>query len=82
MTENHERIKAYLQPFFQGHGLKPDEDLFSLGFISSMFLIQLVTFVEQEFRFTIDNVDLERENFASIDAIVALVVRSQSRVNP
>ena len=79
MSEHHKQIKAYIQRFFPGHDLKPDEDIFALGFVNSMFIMQLVTFVEQEFSFSIDNDDLERENFTSINAIASLVERSLAR---
>ena len=69
------RIAGYLARFFPGHELKDHEDIFSLGFITSMFALQLVIFVEREFNITIFNEDLELDNFRSIHAIAHLVER-------
>lgn len=69
------QIAGYLARFFPGHELKEDEDIFSLGFVNSMFAMQLVTFVEHEFGVTIENEDLELDNFRTIVAITELVKR-------
>ncbi|MBW4666569.1 MAG: acyl carrier protein [Cyanomargarita calcarea GSE-NOS-MK-12-04C] len=75
MNEIQSRIKAFLSKFFGSHDLKPDEDIFALGFVNSMFAMQLVLFVEQEFQISIDNEDLEFENFRTINSIANLVER-------
>jgi methoxymalonate biosynthesis acyl carrier protein len=69
------KIEQYLARFFPGHALTEDEDIFSLGFVTSMFAMQLVTFVEHEFGITIENEDLELDNFRSINAVAGLVGR-------
>jgi methoxymalonate biosynthesis acyl carrier protein len=71
--ESKARIAGYLARFFPGHDLLEHEDIFSLGFVTSMFAMQLVTFVEHEFSLTIENEDLELDNFRSINAIADLV---------
>ncbi|WP_375491410.1 acyl carrier protein [uncultured Nostoc sp.] len=69
------KIKSFLAKFFGHHDLQPDEDIFALGFVNSMFAMQLVLFVEQEFQITIENDDLEFENFRTINSIVNLIER-------
>ncbi len=69
------KIADYLERFFPGHKLLHDEDIFNLGFVNSMFAMQLVTFVEQTFDITIENEDLELDNFRSILALAKLVAR-------
>jgi methoxymalonate biosynthesis acyl carrier protein len=71
------KIAGYLVRFFPGHVLREDEDIFSLGFVNSMFAMQLVTFVEHEFGFTVENEDLELDNFRSINALAGLVERKR-----
>ena len=73
MNETEIRIKNFLSKFFGSHDLQPDEDIFSLGFVNSMFAIQLVLFVEREFQIAIENEDLELENFRTINSIANLV---------
>ncbi|WP_086792176.1 acyl carrier protein [Streptomyces thermovulgaris] len=77
-TDNRARIANYLSRFFPVHELKDDDDIFEHGFVSSMFAMQLVSFVEHEFGITIENEDLELENFRSISALDAFVTRKLS----
>jgi acyl carrier protein len=72
------KIADYLARFFPGHALREDEDIFSLGFVNSMFAMQLVTFVEQTFGITIENEDLELDNFRSIQALSNLVAKKSA----
>ncbi|MGV0102999.1 D-alanyl carrier protein [Nostoc sp. DSM 114160] len=75
MNEIQAKIKSFLAKFFGNHDLQPDEDIFAIGFVNSMFAMQLVLFVEQEFQITIENDDLEFENFRTINSIVNLIER-------
>lgn len=72
------RIHAYLAGFFPVHDLKDDDDIFALGFVNSMFAMQLIAFLESEFGITIENEDLDIANFRSLGAMEALVT---SKVN-
>ncbi|MDX2531345.1 acyl carrier protein [Streptomyces europaeiscabiei] len=76
--DNKTKIGEYLSRFFPVQDLKDDDDIFQLGFVSSMFAIQLVSFVEHEFGLTIDNDDLELDNFRSVGALDAFVTRKLS----
>jgi acyl carrier protein len=78
MQENKEKIQFFLSQFFGNHDLHDDEDIFSLGFVNSMFAMQLVLFLEQEFHVTIENEDLEFENFKTINAMANLLERKKS----
>ena len=66
--------RAFLAKFFQSHDLKDDDDIFALGFVNSLFAMQLVMFVEKTFDLTIEDEDLNTDNFRSIDAITNLVM--------
>jgi methoxymalonate biosynthesis acyl carrier protein len=69
------KIQIFLAQYFGNHELQADENIFSLGFVNSMFAMQLVLFIEQEFQVVIDNEDLDFENFRSINAMVRLLER-------
>ncbi|WDD36945.1 acyl carrier protein (plasmid) [Nostoc sp. UHCC 0926] len=75
MNQIEAKIKTFLSKFFVNHDLQPDEDIFALGFVNSMFAMQLVLFVEQEFQIAIENEDLEFENFRTIKSIANLIER-------
>ncbi|MCQ4208856.1 acyl carrier protein [Streptomyces longispororuber] len=70
-----DRIAQYLSRFFPVHALDDDADIFELGFVSSMFAMQLVSFVEQEFGITVEADDLELDHFRSVSALDAFVTR-------
>lgn len=78
MEETKVKIRGFLGKFFRKHELRDDEDIFSLGFVNSLFAMQLVMFLEKEFRIRVDNKDLDMNNFRSIDAICELLERKAS----
>jgi acyl carrier protein len=61
---------------FKGTELKDDDDIFALGFVNSLFAMQLVSFVEKEFDMTVGDEDLQIDNFRSVNAVVDLVGRN------
>jgi methoxymalonate biosynthesis acyl carrier protein len=73
-------VSAFIQRSFHGHDLKNDDDIFALGFTNSLFAMQLVAFVEQEFGIEIDSDDLDLDNFRTVNAIAALVDRKLAAV--
>lgn len=68
-----EKVEAFLKRFFRNHDLKPNEDIFALGFVNSLFAMQLVMFLEKEFTIKIENQDLDLKNFKTINLITELV---------
>lgn len=76
-NEIKERVKKFLSKHFVNYDLKDDEDIFSLGFVNSLFSMQLVMFIEKEFKITIGNEDLDLKNFKTINAITELIVSKQ-----
>jgi acyl carrier protein len=75
MDQVQSRIKEFLSRFFKNHDLKPEEDIFALGFVNSLLAMQLVAFVEKEFGVAVEDDDLDLDNFRSIQAIASLVER-------
>ena len=53
------------------------ENIFEMGFVDSMFAMQLVTFVEFEFNVKIENEDLDINNFNSIHNIFVFIEKKQ-----
>jgi len=73
MDLEQQKIKTFLARSFKSHDIKPDEDIFALGFVNSLLAMQLIAFVEKEFGIRIEDEDLDLDNFRSIQAISALV---------
>ncbi len=76
-----DEIKAKVREFVLKHvrddELGDDENMFELGYVNSLFAMQLVLFVEKEFGMTVSRGDLDFSNFRSIEAIAALVARGK-----
>lgn len=77
MDTRHEII-GYLAQFLPVDQLDDTDDIFRRGFVSSMFAMQLVTFVEDHFALTVSDDDLELENFRSVAALTAFVDAKRS----
>jgi methoxymalonate biosynthesis acyl carrier protein len=82
MDQNQTKIKEFLSRFFKNHDLKPEEDIFALGFVNSLLAMQLVAFVEKEFGVQVADEDLDLDNFRSIQAIASLVARKSGAAAP
>jgi acyl carrier protein len=72
------RIRVFLARYIQAETLDPDADIFALGFVNSLFAMELVLFVEREFGMTVEDDDLDMDNFRSINALSRLVARKTS----
>lgn len=74
--ETRTEIRNFIVGKFPGIDFTDGDDIFALGFATSLFAMQLVMFVEKAFDLEISNEDLEMSNFRSVDALAALVERS------
>lgn len=54
-----------------------DDNYFEMGFVNSIFGMNLVAFLEEHLSITIDNDDLDLSNFNTINNIVAFLKRKQ-----
>ncbi len=70
-------LRAFLARHFQSQVVQDDDDIFALGFVNSLFAMQLILFVEQEFGIAVENDDLDIANFRSVAAMAHLVARKK-----
>ena len=70
-----QKVAAFLSRHTHEAELGGDDDIFAMGFVNSLFAMQIVLFVEKEFGITVENEDLEPDNFRSVNAIVRFVSR-------
>lgn len=68
-----QQVEEFLRPHFAGHELGVDDDIFALGYVNSLFAMQLVLFVERKFGLELGSQDLDMENFRSVTALTNLV---------
>ncbi|MEU8783827.1 acyl carrier protein [Streptomyces sp. NPDC048637] len=56
-------------------GIRPEDDYFALGLADSLFALELVTFVEERFRLTVEVEDLDLESFRTAAGVADFVAR-------
>jgi acyl carrier protein len=71
-------IVEFLGGYFKDYRPADDEDIFMSGYVNSLFVMQLIRMVEQDFDLTVDDEDLDFENFRTVEAIVAFIARKKA----
>jgi methoxymalonate biosynthesis acyl carrier protein len=74
-----EIVKHFILSSINIEHLNDDDDLFESGFVNSLFAVQLMTFIEKTFAIEVGMEDLDIENFKSLNAAAAFVVRKNGR---
>ncbi len=64
-----EFVKMNLSIYDDDVVLGDDDNIFELGFVDSPFAIQLVCFIEEEFKIKVGDNDLDIDNFKSVNRI-------------
>jgi methoxymalonate biosynthesis acyl carrier protein len=75
-----EKIREFILGNVQETEVADDVDIFERGLVRSMFVMQLVLFVEQEFGISVTGDDLRFDNFRTIATIDGLVTRKMAGV--
>jgi acyl carrier protein len=82
-TEDEEGIKDTVKRFVLSSisiaNLDDDDNLFESGIVNSLFAVQLMTFVEKTFAIEVEMDDLDIENFKSLNATTAFVLKKTGR---
>ncbi len=73
MNEEIMAMLAELRPEFD---FKDSDDFVMDGLLDSFDIISLVSMLEEKYNVKVDGLEIVPENFASVDAIIALVKKS------
>lgn len=68
-----QKVEGFIKRYITKVNFDEDTDIFGLGVVNSLFAMQLVLFVEQNFDISVDNNDIGSEKFNSINSIVAYI---------
>jgi len=79
MEQTKEKLRTFLARHIAGRTIADEDQIFASGFVSSMFAMQLVLFLEKNFNIAIGDEDLELKNFQSINAMTELIERKTSQ---
>jgi methoxymalonate biosynthesis acyl carrier protein len=77
-----DQILTFIRERYPQAEVTESEDIFQLGFINSLFAMELVMFVEKAFAITIPNDELRIDNFRTAESMAALVGRRSSAPVP
>jgi methoxymalonate biosynthesis acyl carrier protein len=70
-----DQVLAFVRDRYPQVEITASQDIFQLGFVNSLFAMELVMFVEKTFGVTIPNDELRIENFRSAESMAELVDR-------
>ena len=74
-----ETVKRFILSSIAIADLDDDDNLFESGIVNSLFAVQLMTFIEKTFAIEVEMDDLDIENFKSLNATTAFIVRKNGR---
>jgi acyl carrier protein len=72
------RVSAFIKRnylFDEGKALDPAASLLGTGIVDSTGILELITFVEEDFQVSFTDNELTADNFDSVDKIVAILGR-------
>ncbi|MGD0607255.1 MAG: acyl carrier protein [Streptosporangiaceae bacterium] len=76
MSDNvQEQVLGFIRGRLPDVELSESEDIFQLGFVNSLFAMELVMFIEKQFGLTIPNDELQIDNFRTAKSMAGLVER-------
>lgn len=75
-----DQVLAFVRGRYPQADIEASQDIFALGFVNSLFAMELVMFVEKTFDVTIPNEELRIDNFRTANSIAELVSRLSTTV--
>ena len=70
-----ETVRSFILSSINIPNLDDDDNLFESGIVNSLFAVQLMTFIEKTFALEVGMDDLDIENFKSLNATTAFVLK-------
>ncbi len=67
------KIRQFIEPQINQQPLEDNSDIFQLGYVNSLFAMQLVSFIENEFYIKVKNEELDINNFNCIDNLTTYI---------
>ena len=71
-------IRKFIQKVTRKQEILDDEDIFQGGIVNSLLTVQLIMFIEKNFQITIDNSDINLENFRTLNRIEEYIQSKQA----
>lgn len=68
-----EKVRNFISRYVRVSELENDDDIFKAGSVNSLFAMQLIVFLENEFKIKVENDDLDMKNFCTINSILDFI---------
>jgi methoxymalonate biosynthesis acyl carrier protein len=78
IDEIRKTLREFLHSHLGIHHLQDSDDMFELGLMSSLLVIQLVAAVEDEFGILLKEADLNVSHFRSINSLTELIISKKT----
>lgn len=72
-----ENLRGFLQEYVKVSEFANDENIFEAKYVNSLFVMQLILFVEKEYAIRVETEDMELSNFCSVDALTGFVEKKR-----
>lgn len=66
-------LRTFLGGFIRAKQFTDADNIFKSGFVNSLFVMQLILYVESTYGLTVENEDMDIANFCSIDALTQFI---------
>lgn len=80
ITEVSEAVREFLAGLCDVSELSDQDSIFADGFVNSLYLVQLLTFIQEQFAVVLDEDDYDMANFGSIEMIAKFVAHKRGEV--
>jgi len=75
-----EEVEKYITKLTNENEIDHAQNLFESGFLSSLDVLDLLSFIENTYNITVSDDDLEIDNFGSIDNMVKYIEKAKNKV--
>ena len=72
-----EDLMNFLMNYFMEDEIDRDVKIFEMGYVDSLFFMQLVSFLENEMNVRFETADMNMENFSTVNKIIHWVEEKQ-----
>ena len=72
-VDTREIVRKFIRRLLRNREVADEDNIFEKHYVNSLFAMQLVLFIEEEFSVEISNEDLDPDKFRSINAICSLI---------
>ncbi|NLL72990.1 MAG: acyl carrier protein [Clostridiales bacterium] len=77
-NEIKEKIRSFIIRVTRKQEITDDEDIFQGGIVNSLLTLQLILFIEKNFDISVENEEMDIENFKTINRIEEFISKKKN----